>query len=149
MQLLPPANEVWSKVMFLHMSVSNSVHGGLSLYDVTSCLGPGLKFLLGGLCLWSHVRSGGPISGFLRGGGAGVSVQGVSVWGVSVGRPLESEKWVVGIILECCLVRLLFSGYAIRVFTNVQNYQYWHQCQLHITIYLQCPSLFAPCSVST
>ena len=26
--LLPPANEVWSKVMFLHLSVSHSVHGG-------------------------------------------------------------------------------------------------------------------------
>ena len=25
---LPPANEVWSKVMFLHLSASHSVHGG-------------------------------------------------------------------------------------------------------------------------
>ena len=26
--LLPPANEVWGKVMFLHLSVSHSVHSG-------------------------------------------------------------------------------------------------------------------------
>ena len=26
--LLPPANEVWGKVIFLHLSVSHSVHGG-------------------------------------------------------------------------------------------------------------------------
>ena len=25
---LPPANEVWGKVVFLHLSVSHSVHGG-------------------------------------------------------------------------------------------------------------------------
>ena len=28
MTILPPANEVWYKVMFLHLSVSHSVHGG-------------------------------------------------------------------------------------------------------------------------
>ena len=28
MIFLPPANEVWGKVMFLHPSVSHSVHGG-------------------------------------------------------------------------------------------------------------------------
>ena len=27
-RLLPPANKVWGKVMFLHLSVSHSVHGG-------------------------------------------------------------------------------------------------------------------------
>ena len=27
-ELLPPANEVWSKVMFVNLSVSHSVHGG-------------------------------------------------------------------------------------------------------------------------
>ena len=35
--LLPPANEVWGKVMFSQACVSHSVRGG-SLYDVTSCL---------------------------------------------------------------------------------------------------------------
>ena len=25
---LPPANQVWGKVMFLHLSISHSVHGG-------------------------------------------------------------------------------------------------------------------------
>ena len=41
---------------------------GRSLYDVTFCLLPGPMFLLWGLCLWSHVPSGG-----------GGSVQEVSV----------------------------------------------------------------------
>ena len=41
--LLPPANEVWGKVMFLHLSVSHSVHrGSLGLCPVGS--------LSGGLC---------------------------------------------------------------------------------------------------
>ena len=35
--LWPPANEVWGKVTFLHLSVSHSVHGGC--YEVTSCYG--------------------------------------------------------------------------------------------------------------
>ena len=30
--LLPPANEVWGKVIFLHQSVSDSVHGGVSAW---------------------------------------------------------------------------------------------------------------------
>ena len=61
MQLLPPANDVCGKVMFLHLSVSHSVQG-LSLYDVTSCLATWSMFLLGGLCLWFHVPSGGSLS---------------------------------------------------------------------------------------
>ena len=45
--LLPPANEVWGKVMFLHMSVILSTGWRGSLYDVTSL---------------SHVPSGGSLS---------------------------------------------------------------------------------------
>ena len=56
--LLPPANEVWGKVMFLHMSVILSTGWRGSLYDVTSCP----MFLLRGLCLWPHVTSGGSLS---------------------------------------------------------------------------------------
>ena len=44
--ILPLANKVSGKVMFLHLSVSHSVYGG-SLYDVTSYLAAGPKFLLG------------------------------------------------------------------------------------------------------
>ena len=36
---LPPANEVWDKVIFVHLSVSYSVHRGSGCCDVTSCYG--------------------------------------------------------------------------------------------------------------
>ena len=49
-QYLPPAKEVWGKVMFLHMSVILSKGKG-SLYDVTSSL-----------ATWSHVPSRGSLS---------------------------------------------------------------------------------------
>ena len=51
---LPPAKEVWGKVMFLHVSVNHSERGERSLYDVTSCL-----------VAWSHVpvRGGLPTAG--------------------------------------------------------------------------------------
>ena len=67
-RLLPPANEVWGKVMFLHMSAILFI-GEAGLYDVTSCLAPwshvpsrGSLSLVpcsfqGGLCLWFHVPS--------------------------------------------------------------------------------------------
>ena len=87
-------------------------------------LGP--MFLLGGLCLWSHAPLGG-LRGlseglcpgvFVGGGGylswenlsRGVSVEGVSVkGGLCLGdlcreTSLESENWVVHILLECFLV---------------------------------------------
>ena len=65
-----------------------SVHGGGSLYDVTSCL-----------VAWSHVPSRGvSVSGpmFLRGG-------------LCQGEPLDrdppyGEEWAVRILLECILV---------------------------------------------
>ena len=49
---LPPANEVWGKVIFSQARVSHSVRGGggVSLYNVTSCL-----------AVWSHVPSGGSL----------------------------------------------------------------------------------------
>ena len=33
-QFLPPANEVWGKVMFLHLSVSHFVRGGYLPYCI-------------------------------------------------------------------------------------------------------------------
>ena len=92
MIFLPPANEVWGKVMFLHLSVSHSVHGGLCMMSLPVWL-PGPMFLLGGLCPWSHVPSlgvsvqGASVQGGSLSGGffpGGVSVQGTSVQGVSV-----------------------------------------------------------------
>ena len=40
-------------------------------------------------------------------------------------------------------MRVLFG-----FFTNSQNWQYWHYCQLCIPIHLQFPSLFSPYEVS-
>ena len=54
--ILPPINEVWGKVMFLHLL---SVHGE-GVYDVTSCLSA-----------WSHVLSWGSLSGPIFIGGWG------------------------------------------------------------------------------
>ena len=54
--LLPPANEFWGKVMFLHMSVNGE--GGLCMMSLSVRL-PGPMFLLG-------FSVSGPI--FLRGG---------------------------------------------------------------------------------
>ena len=42
--LLPIANEVWGKVMSLHLSVSHSVHKG-GCYNFTFCYGQYLSVL--------------------------------------------------------------------------------------------------------
>ena len=120
-ELLPPANEVWGKVIFSQACVSHSVHEGEgSLYDVTFCLAAWSHVHSRGLCLWPHVPSRG-VSVQRR-----VSVQGVSVWDrdpvqgggrglCSVGglcpagslsgrHPTFGEEQVVRILLECFLV---------------------------------------------
>ena len=38
--------------------------------------------------------------------------------------------------------------FTLRYFTNTQNWQNFHHCQLYISIYLQFRSLFAPCDVN-
>ena len=102
--------------VFTH--VCHSVHRvkGGSLYDVTPFLVtwsyvpsregvsvPGPMFLLrGGLCPWCHVHSRGSIS-------RGSLSRRVSVQGVSVRRPSESEKRTVHILLECFLVSVYFA----------------------------------------
>ena len=85
--LLPPANVVWGKVMFLHMSVILSTGG--SLYDVTSCLAAG-----GVLC---------PRRVSVRGW---VCVQGVCVQeGLCQEHPtLYDKEQSVRILLKCILV---------------------------------------------
>ena len=64
---LPPANEVWGKVIFLQVCVSHSVHrrgwvgGHLCMMSPPVWL-PGPMFLLPGICAWSHVPSQGYVS---------------------------------------------------------------------------------------
>ena len=88
------ANEVWGKVMFLHLSD----------------------------CPWSHVPSEGGVSVWVGGSLSGVvdlcllgrslsiGRGGKCPWGISVGRlppPPQSEKQAVRILLECFLVYTL------------------------------------------
>ena len=57
---LPPANEVWGKVMFLHLSVSHSVLQGVCLWVQVGCLllGMGVGVSASGLGVstspWTH-----------------------------------------------------------------------------------------------
>ena len=98
---LLPANKVWGKVMFIHLSVI--LFRG-SLYDVTSCL-----------TVWSHVSSGGSLSlvqcsfwGFAYRGGLPTRRVCLPRWFClprGLGRlTLEPEKQTVCILLECFLV---------------------------------------------
>ena len=97
LRLLPPASEVWGKVIFSQVLVCP--HGGVSVsyHFLSGCLVPCSFY--GGLCPWFHVPfTGGLCQGF--------SVQGslssrVSVWeslsrGVCVGRhplPRNQKSW--------------------------------------------------------
>ena len=51
---------------------------------------------------------------------------------------------------EFCVKRrelLVVSRWSFEVFTNAQNWQCWHYCQLCIPIYFPFPSLFVPYDV--
>ena len=89
--------------VFTH--VCHSVHGGWSLYGVTSCLAAWSHVPSGGgLCLWSHVPSGGSL---YRGGLCHGDT-------LPLGRdpPPYGEERVARILLECSLVfASLFSAY--------------------------------------
>ena len=126
--------------MFLHMSVILSTGEGGYLYDVTSFLVtwsyvpsregvsvPGPMFLLGGLCPWCHVHSRGSIS-------RGSLSRRVSVQGVSVRRPSESEKRTAHILLEFFLVSVYFC---INVRTNCET-SVWQQTPWWICILSWC-----------
>ena len=57
--LLPPANEVWGRVIFsgrVSVILSGGGGGGF-LHDVTSCLAVWSHVPSGGVCAWSHVPS--------------------------------------------------------------------------------------------
>ena len=85
--LLPPANEVWDKVMFLHLSVRS--HGGMMSLSVWLC-GPTF-----------HPGVGLPGDGFASRGVCFRRMVGQNI-------PLRGpEKWAVHILLECFLVMLL------------------------------------------
>ena len=74
---------------------------------------------------------------------------------VNIVFPMHMSK-ILSLLLNLLLFPSLYSSYqtnshlfdSIRFFTNTQNWQYWHYCQLSITIYLQLPSLFATCDGS-
>ena len=78
-KFLPPANEVWGKVIISEACVILVMGWGWwSLYDVTSCLAAWSHVPSWGFCLWSHVPSMGSLfRGSLSGGLClRVSVQG-------------------------------------------------------------------------
>ena len=111
---IPPANEVWGKVMFLHLSVSHSVQRGLCMMSFPVWL-PGPMFLLGGsMSLVPCSFQEGSVS---RGQSLsrGVLCGEVSVWeGVSVREtPPYGEERAVRILLECFLLLSYFSMAAI------------------------------------
>ena len=83
---IPPANEVWGKVMFLHLSVSHSVQrGDLCMMSLPVWL-PGPMFFLG-------VHVSGPM--FLPGGG--LCPGGSLCLGVfSVQRSLSGREFLSG-----------------------------------------------------
>ena len=94
---LPSANEVWGKVMFLHLSVRHSVHGGGSASwgsasGVSSFWGGVCirgVFILGGVCIWG--------------------LWGVGIQGGGLGRPPPIlwdtvNEEAVRILLGCILV---------------------------------------------
>ena len=89
---LPPANEDWGKVMFLHMSVTVSKG---SLYDVSSCLAAWSHVPSGGLYLWSHVSSRGLCPRSLSMGalsGESLSRRGLCPGGLCQGDLLYGEE---------------------------------------------------------
>ena len=64
-EFLPPANEVWGKVIFSEASVILSGGGGGFCMSSLPVWLPGPMFSLGVLCPWPHVPFGGSLSGGL------------------------------------------------------------------------------------
>ena len=82
------------------------------MYDVTFSLGAWSHVPSRGFNPWSHVPFGSHCPGGLCLGSLfeGVSVQGFFVQGsLCRENPLESEKWMVRILLECFLVFIVGS----------------------------------------
>ena len=66
MNLLPPENEVWCKVIFPEASLM-SIWGGGPLYDVIFCLAAWSHVPSRGLCPWSRVPGGSLCKGLCLG----------------------------------------------------------------------------------
>ena len=107
--LLPPATK-FAKVMFLHLSVSHSVHRGGSASRVSAST---WVCIMGGVCIWGSASRGSAQGGLPRGvciqagfaSNWGVSVSGVSAsrGGVGILRDTVNER-AVRVLLECILV---------------------------------------------
>ena len=107
---LPPANEVWGKVMFLLASVILSRGGGgLCMMSLPVWL-PGPMFLPGGFLSLFLCSFWGSLSLFLCSFWGSLSLvpcsfRGVSIQGVSLTEtPRDGKERVVRILLECILV---------------------------------------------
>ena len=97
---LPPANEVWGKVIFLHL-FSHSVHGGGGGGNAWLLLGGHAWLFLGG-----GVRGcsgGGVVCGCSQGGHAWLLRRGWRAWDTTRYGDTINER-AVRILLECILV---------------------------------------------
>ena len=136
-EFLRPSNEVWGKVMFLHVCHSVLGIGGLCMMSLPIWL-PGPRFLPGGLCLWSHVLGEG-------------SVQGVCVWRTSVWRSLSMGVSVHGVSVQgdfcpgglcpegLCPGGLLSREVSVR--ENPPDIQ-WRACSMHPTGMHSCLKIY-------
>ena len=134
-QFLPPANEVWDKVIFSEACVKNSVHGGVSALGGVCSGGvsaPGGMSAPGGVCSQGYVCSGGvsapggcllwgvsALGGCLLPGGCLLSAPGgcllPGVWWRHAPRILLRA---VRILLECILVINVFHAPGCRPSTE-------------------------------
>ena len=91
--LLPPANEVWGKVMFIHLSFwPHRKGGGLWCHFLSDSLIP--CFFQRGICAWSHIPS------------EGVSVKGGSLWKRGLYEGGVSVAFWYGLLVESGLLVL-------------------------------------------
>ena len=103
-KLLPPANEVCGKVMFLYLSVSHTVRGGVS-----APLHAGIHTLQadtpqGGVCL-------------------GVSPRQTPPWADTPPPPGWPLQWTVHILLECILVQFyIYFNTSIPLNTSLSRF---------------------------
>ena len=110
-QLLPPANQVWGKVMFSEAFVCPQ--GVLCMISLPAW--PGGSLSKGGLCPWGLCPGGGSL-----------------FWGVSVGGrqlPYGKER-AVHILLECILVGLyvhkcLHECLNMYLYSHIIQAQFW------------------------
>ena len=99
-QLLPPANEVWGKVMFLHLCVILFTGRGVSVPAcITGHMTGGASLSRGSLSLGVSIWGVSVQVGFCRGGGA-LCPGG----GLCQAYPSYGNEQAVRILMECILV---------------------------------------------